>query len=125
MNGIAAEAEENVRAERGLELGRLERAFRVIEDVLFEPEPAGPEEGEALGDFEERIESSRELKLKALDRMMKAQDQRAKLLGLYAPTKSELDAKIAAVSLDDLANAKKAAEANECPTAEPATEPDS
>lgn len=111
MTEIAKEAEDNVLAQRGTELARLERALEVVESVLT----SAPNQDDG-GD---------ELQLKALDRLVKIQDQRAKLLGLYAPTKSEVDAKVASVSLDDLAAAKKAAEANECPMAEPPTEPDS
>jgi hypothetical protein len=118
MNAIAVEAEENVRAERGLELGRLERAFQVIEDVLLDPEPTAPDAGEEAFDFEQRVESSRELKLKALDRLMKAQDQRSKLLGLYAPTKSEVDAKVASVGLDEIDERRKAAAKNEADVVE-------
>lgn len=115
MGAIAKEAEENVVAERGLELSRLERAIRVIEDVLLDPEPLPG--GDAGDDFFEAVESSRELKLKALDRLVKVQDQRAKLLGLYAPERREVNAKVAAVGLDELDALRKSAEANaECPT---------
>lgn len=94
MAEYGREAEEDLRAERGLELRRLERAFDLVESVLS-------------GDGDE-------LKLKALDRLMKVQDQRAKLLGLYAPERKEVDAKVAAVSLDELDALKAAALANAC-----------
>ena len=90
MTEIAKEAEENVQAERGTELSRLQRALAVVEDVLLDEEPTAPAKGEDYSDFEERVESSRELKLKALDRLVKIQDQRAKLLGLYAPEKRDV-----------------------------------
>jgi DNA-binding CsgD family transcriptional regulator len=90
MTEIANESRKFIEAERGTELARLERALEVVEDVLLDPEPLFPDQGEEPTDFEKRIESSRELKLKALDRMVKIQDQRSKLLGLYAPEKKEL-----------------------------------
>jgi hypothetical protein len=89
MSEVAKLAEEDLQAERGIELMRLERAMRVVEAVL--------------GDNAEGVQTDEdggELKLKALDRMMKLQDQRAKLLGLYAAEKVE--AKIASVGLDEL-----------------------
>lgn len=116
MGAIAKEAEENVQQERGLELHRLERALLVVEEVLLADEPTEPEGGK---DTCETIESSRELKLKALDRLVKIQDQRAKLLGLYAAEKKDITGKIAAVGLDELDALRKGAEANEssgCPT---------
>jgi hypothetical protein len=75
MTEIAKDAEENVLAQRGTELLRLERALEIVEAVLTSAPTA--EQGD-------------ELQLKALDRLMKIQDQRAKLLGLYAPEKREL-----------------------------------
>jgi transposase len=76
MGEMAKEAEENVAEQRGLELHRLERALEVVEKVLTSA-PMADEGGD-------------ELQLKALDRLVKIQDQRAKLLGLYAPEKREL-----------------------------------
>jgi len=75
MAEIADEAQEYIQAERGTELARLERALSVVEAVLTSAPTA--EDGD-------------ELQLKALDRLVKIQDQRAKLLGLYAPEKKEL-----------------------------------
>jgi hypothetical protein len=72
MTEIAKEAEENVLAERGTELSRLERALQVVESVLTSA---------VDGD---------ELQLKALDRLIKIQDQRSKLLGLYSAEKREV-----------------------------------
>jgi transcriptional regulator with XRE-family HTH domain len=112
MAATAKEAEENVQQERGLQLARLERALRVIEDVLLETEDESVSEGEDLAEHDERIQSSRELKLKALDRLVKLEDQRAKLLGLYAPEKRDINAKVAAVGLDDLDELRRGAEAN-------------
>jgi len=114
MTDIAKEAEENVQAERGTELSRLERELAVVEDELLDEEPTKRHEGEDPFDFEERVESSRELKLKALDRLVKIQDQRAKLLGLYAPERKDI--KVAAVGLDELDALRRGAEANECLT---------
>lgn len=111
MVEYAKEAEGNIQAERGIELRRLERALTVVEEVLLHEEPTDAgEDGDILG----MIESSRELKLKALDRLVKIQEQRAKLLGLYAPERRELEAKVAAVALEDLDAMKAAALANEC-----------
>lgn len=93
----AKEAEENIQAERGLELRRLERALDVVEKII------GGEDPEA-----------EELRLKALDRLVKIQEQRAKLLGLYAPERREIDAKVATVALEDLDAMRSAAQANEC-----------
>lgn len=75
MTEIAKEAEENVLAERGTELSRLERALQVVEAVLTSAPTA---------------DNGDELQLKALDRLMKIQDQRAKLLGLYSAEKREV-----------------------------------
>lgn len=83
MAATAKEAEENVNEQRGLELGRLERALEVVESVLTKSN--GAEEGD-------------ELALKALDRLVKIQDQRAKILGLYAPEKREIAASVATAS---------------------------
>lgn len=101
MAATAKEAEENVAEQRGLELNRLERALEVVESVLTNS--AGADQGD-------------ELSLKALDRLVKIQEQRAKLLGLYAPEKKDITGKIAAVGLDELDALRKGAEANECPT---------
>lgn len=85
MTEMAKEAESDVQAERGLELHRLDRALRVVEDVLSSMVEVGEDQ-----DPDDAHEASKELKLKALDRLVKIQDQRAKLLGLYAPEKREL-----------------------------------
>jgi hypothetical protein len=112
MRETARVAEEDVQAQRGLDLGRLERALEVVSEVLLSPEPTGAEGGK---DTMDAIESSRELKLKALDRLVKIQEQRAKLLGLYAPEKRELNATVTAVSLEDIDALRRTAESNECP----------
>jgi hypothetical protein len=106
MAATAKEAEENVAEQRGLELSRLERALEVVESVLTGAPDA---------------DNGDELSLKALDRLVKIQEQRAKLLGLYAPEKREV--KMASVGLDDLDAMRRAAQDNEsetCPT-EPET----
>jgi hypothetical protein len=71
------DADEKAEDARALDLDRLDRAIDTVEKIL---------EG---GSFTEGTDPD-ELKLKALDRLMKIQDQRAKLLGLYAPEKKEL-----------------------------------
>jgi hypothetical protein len=104
MTEIAKEAEENVRAERGSELYRLDQAFDVVDEVIRGAiENADPE----------RPDASLELKLKALDRLVKIQDQRAKLLGLYAPERKEVDARVASVGLEDLDTLRKTIATNE------------
>ncbi len=75
MTEIAKEAEANVLAERGTELARLERALAVVEQVLTNAPT---------------LDGGDELQLKALDRLVKIQDQRSKLLGLYSAEKREL-----------------------------------
>jgi transposase len=104
MTETAQEAEGNVQAQRGLELLRLERALQVIESVLANSEGA---------------DGGDELQLKTLDRLVKIQDQRAKLLGLYAPERKEVDARVAAVELDELDALKAAALANVCSDSAP------
>lgn len=94
MTEAAEEAQADIKASLGLGLARLDRAMRVVEEVLEEPEPVAAKEGEELDDFEHRVESSRELKLKALDRLVKLEEQRAKLLGLYAPEKRDISASV-------------------------------
>ncbi|HEU4544375.1 MAG TPA: hypothetical protein VFR23_24805 [Jiangellaceae bacterium] len=108
MSEYAKEAEKDVQAERGIELRRLERALEVVEKVLSGDDP-----------------DAEELRLKALDRLVKIQEQRAKLLGLYAPEKRDVTAKVAAVGLEDLDALRSAALANaddECPTDPETTE---
>ncbi len=75
MPEIPKDAEEHVLAERGTATCRLDRALSVVEGVLTNAPTA---------------EGGDELALKALDRLVKIQDQRAKLLGLYSPEKREL-----------------------------------
>lgn len=108
MGSIAKEAEENVSEQRGLELGRLERALEIVESVLTNSN--GADQGD-------------ELALKALDRLVKIQDQRAKLLGLYAPEKKDVNARVASVALDDLDALRNAALANESDECSPASPP--
>lgn len=71
------DADEKAEDARALDLDRLDRALDTVEQIL---------EG---GSFTEGTDPD-ELKLKALDRLVKIQEQRAKLLGLYAPQKTEL-----------------------------------
>jgi hypothetical protein len=113
MRETAKQAEDDVQAELGLELRRLERALDIVEKVLTGGNSADPEDGD-------------ELTLKALDRLVKIQDQRAKLLGLYAPEKRDINAKVSAVGLDELDEMRRGAEANAaCPPTEPEPTDDS
>jgi hypothetical protein len=72
MAETAKRTAEDVEAEREIELYRADSALKAVSKLIAE---------DALDD---------ELMLKAVDRMVKLQEQRAKLLGLYAPTKSEV-----------------------------------
>jgi hypothetical protein len=118
----AAERSKDIEESRELELRRLDNTISKVTDILereigFEVAGVAPDELCAL------LGDSSELVLKAADRLVKLSAERSKLLGLYAPTKQEVQGSMG-VSLGDLASIKKAAEANECkPSTE--TEPNS
>ena len=94
------ENDEKAETHRTVSLARLERALGIVEQAL---------DAEV---FDADGNADNELKLKALDRMLKIEERRAKLLGLDAPTKVE--AQVASVTLDDLGELRGSAKANEC-----------
>lgn len=95
-----AENNETAESHKALSLSRLDRALLVVEGALDAQV------------FDADGNADNELKLKALDRMLKIEERRAKLLGLDAPTK--VDAQVTTVGLDEIDELRKAAEANEC-----------
>lgn len=94
MSGTLKRTQDELDAERELELHRCDVGLRVTAKILAD----------------ESLDPASELKLKALDRQVKLQEQRAKLLGLYAPAKQEVE--VTGVSLDDLEKRRALAEAN-------------
>lgn len=94
-----AENNETAESHKALSLSRLDRALGIVEQAL---------DAEV---FDESGNADNELKLKALDRMLKIEERRAKLLGLDAPTKVE--AKVEGASLEDLDARRKLAAENE------------
>lgn len=115
-------SEDELQAERDLELHRIDAALRVVAKIL-NGRAVTVAEAEASGisdaDETELLDAADELKLKAVDRQVRLQEQRAKLLGLYAPAKVETEVK--GVSLDDIDLLRAAVGANGCnpPTNEP------
>ena len=109
MSGTLKRTQDELDAERELDLHRCDSGLRMTAKILAD----------------ETLDPESELKLKALDRQIKLQEQRAKLLGLYAPTKVE--AEVNAVGLDELDALRKAAAANGClpPTTNESSEPSS
>lgn len=73
---------EDAEMERWIQLRRLDGALKTVNEVL---------DAEVFGESGER---DHELRLKALDRLVKLEERRAKLLGLDAPAKQEIDAKV-------------------------------
>lgn len=104
-------SQDELDAERELELHRIDVALRVVAKILNEREVTVAEAAKLDASPSELLDSEDELKLKAIDRQVKLQEQRAKLLGLYAPTKVE--AEVTNVSLDEIESRRKTAEANE------------
>jgi hypothetical protein len=94
------ETAENVAVERGVQLQRLDAAAKVAINVLNGRLPNADELGEDAGPDElaEALAEAEEIKLKAIDRIVKLEERRAKLLGLDAPTKTEVDAKVSGVA---------------------------
>ena len=88
-------SENNEAAEdhRVLSLSRLDRALSTIEDALEAMSIRTNEDGEVIA-----AGIDHELRLKALDRLVKLEERRAKLLGLDAPVKSEVEANVTNVA---------------------------
>lgn len=93
------ENDDRAETHRTISLARLEKALGVVEQALDAQV------------FDELGNADNELRLKALDRMLKIEERRSKLLGLDAPTKVE--AKVEGVSLEDLEVRRKLAAENE------------
>lgn len=95
---VIEEANENAAQDRAVALYRLDKALGVVEAVL---------DAEV---FDESGNADHELRLKALDRLTRIEERRAKLLGLDAPTR--VAAEVTEVSLEDIEARRKAAEDN-------------
>ncbi len=78
MERTKEENDDRAETHRAVSLARLERALDTVEDAL------SAESFDALGN------KDHELRLKALDRLLKIEERRAKLLGLDAASKQEL-----------------------------------
>lgn len=79
---VIDEANENAAQDRAVSLYRLDRALDIVEQAL------GAEV------FTESGERDHELRLKAVDRLVKIDESRRKLLGTDAPMKHEIDANV-------------------------------
>jgi hypothetical protein len=78
LDRTKAEADESVEQARAIDLERIDKALDSLETII-----------ESGGSGMEGSDPD-ETRLKAFDRLVKLQDHRAKLLGLYAPEKKEL-----------------------------------
>jgi hypothetical protein len=123
-------SQDELDAERSLELHRIDTSLRVIakiiDGVMFDSTDGAKDAADSAGmDLGDLILGGNEMKLKAIDRQVKLQQERSKLLGLYAPQKVE--AEVNAVGLDELDALRKAAAANGClaPTTTDSSEPNS
>ena len=90
---------------RQISVARLEKALNVVKDAL-KAVLIDPETGMPIDDTE-----NHELRLKAIDRLIKLEERKAKLLGMDAPSKVE--ANVSAVSLDEIDALKQTAQRNE------------
>lgn len=90
-----AENAEKVERERMLSISRNGKALRVVMPQLDDPDKVKD----------------------AVDSLVKLEKRRADLLGLDSATKVE--ATVASVSLDELSEIRRAAEANECSSSDP------
>jgi transposase-like protein len=124
MSETSKRAAEDAETERELDLARIDSALQVVADVLEGSLQINSTEGDPA-ELLQALAGAAELKLKGIDRLVKLTDARAKLLGLYAPTKTENDHRVAEVSLDDLSKLKQAAQANECSPPSSDSEPNS
>lgn len=93
------ENDEKAETHRTISLARLERALDVVERALV------------ADAYDAQGNKDHELQLKALDRLVRIEERRSKLLGLDAPSKVETE--VTAVTLDDLEARRKLAEQNE------------
>ncbi len=98
-------SQDELAAERSLELHRIDTSLRVVAKILdgisFADADSAKDAADTAGvDLADLMLGGDELKLKAIDRQVKLQDQRAKLLGLYAPQKVE--AEVTGLSLNEL-----------------------
>jgi|SRR6478735_3776035 len=114
MERTKEENDDRAETHRALSLARLDRALDTIEEALLAQAPLPEGDGAADG---ESLRPDHELRLKAIDRLMKIEERRAKLLGLDAPTK--VDASVTTVGLDEIDELRKSAEANACSPEEP------
>lgn len=94
------ENDDRAETHRAISLARLERALDTVEKALI------ADACDAQGN------KDHELQLKALDRLVRIEERRSKLLGLDAPTK--VDTKVTTVALDEIDELRKSAKANEC-----------
>jgi transposase len=76
------QASADVELERKTQSKRLESALKSVSEVL------------AAEVYDADGNADHELKLKAIDRIVKLEERRAKLLGLDMPTKTEIDARV-------------------------------
>ncbi len=92
MAEVAKAARDDAETELATDLERLDNALSIVLEVLNRGATAGTDDGDEPGDIFDGLTEQQELKLKAVDRLVKIQEQRAKLLGLYAPAKQEIAA---------------------------------
>jgi hypothetical protein len=78
---------------RSVSIARLDRALDTIEDALEAVDVRTDDNGDII---ERGVDH--ELRLKALDRLLKLEERRAKLLGLDAPVKTEVEASVTNVA---------------------------
>lgn len=111
MSETLTRTQEEIDAERELELHRIDAGLRVVAKILHDREVTAEEAKRLDISVDELLASHDELKLKALDRQVKLQEQRAKLLGLYAPSKVESTVS-GNLTIDELEKLRAVAEEN-------------
>lgn len=105
MERTKKETNETAEHWRQISLARLEKALSTVKDA-FKAVLIDPQTGMPIDDTQ-----NHDLRLKAIDRLIKLEERKAKLLGMDAPAKVE--AAVTNVSLDDIDALKKGAEQNE------------
>lgn len=105
LEQVRKDTAEDAEKWRSVSIARIEAALKVVHDALA-AELLDPETGMNIPATE-----NHDIRLKALDRLIKLEERKAKLLGLDAPAKVE--AKVSEVTLDEIDALKKGAEANE------------